>query len=558
MSKEEKKDLKTSSSPSDKLDNKNTAKNNQKWTEIHELKVLLLDKKLKVGGDKTHLIEELSKDEDFVQAEIPIGSIKMKLDNIKNLKSDKGLSHISKLNREVFDKYKDYSLEDLEKVIKEQSAQQLNKKDQTEKISGSKQKSEGQVSNSKKEAKKEAKEEAKSESGQEEAKKESKEGAKSESGQEEAKKEAKEEAKSESGQEEAKKEAKEGAKSESGQEEAKKEAKEGAKSESGQEEAKKESKEEAKSESGQEEAKKEAKEGAKSESGQEEAKKESKEEAKSESGQEEAKKEAKEEAKSESGQEEAKKEAKEGAKSESGQEEAKKESKEEAKSESGQEEAKKETKKSSKEPIKLNGLYAFKMSMTRFYNEKGESLPVTALKYESSFVSQIKTKEKDSYSAVQIAFKAQKNKRCTRPIIQHLKKAGFKEGARFIKEIKQDIIDNVQIGDELSIQSLEKGDLVKISSVSKGKGFTGVVKRWNFVGGRASHGSKAHRRTGSIGQGTQPGRVFPGRKMPGRHGFQKVSRLKVPVVEVLPDEGIIFVKGAVPGARNTLVSLQKV
>ena len=237
-------------------------------------------------------------------------------------------------------------------------------------------------------------------------------------------------------------------------------------------------------------------------------------------------------------------------------------SKKEVKNESSQKEdkkeAKEEAKKSSKEPIKLNGLYAFKMSMTRFYNEKGESLPVTALKYEPSFVSQIKTKEKDSYSAVQIAFKAQKNKRCTRPIIQHLKKAGFKEGARFIKEIKQDLIDNVQIGDELSIQSLEKGDLVKISSVSKGKGFTGVMKRWNFAGGWASHGSKAHRRTGSIGQCTQPGRVFPGRKMPGRHGFQKVSRLKVPVVEVLPDENIIFVKGAVPGARNTLVNLQKV
>ena len=216
-----------------------------------------------------------------------------------------------------------------------------------------------------------------------------------------------------------------------------------------------------------------------------------------------------------------------------------------------------ENKKTSKEPVKLNGLFAFKMSMTRFYNEKGESLPVTALKYEPSFVSQIKTEEKDSYSAVQVAFKAQKNKRCSKPVIQHLKPAGFKEGARFIKEIKQEIQDNIQVGDELSIHSLEKGDLVRISALSKGKGFTGVMKRWNFGGGRASHGSKAHRRTGSIGQHTKPGRVFPGRKMPGRHGFQKVSRLKVSVVEVLPEEGIIFVKGPVPGARNTLVSLQK-
>jgi len=226
-----------------------------------------------------------------------------------------------------------------------------------------------------------------------------------------------------------------------------------------------------------------------------------------------------------------------------------------SKTETPQEQSQKEETK--KPSLKLNGLYAFKISMTRFYNDKGVSLPVTALKYEPSYVSQIKTKEKDSYSAIQIAFKAQKNKRCSKPVIQNLKKAGFKEGARFIKEIRQDLPENVKVGDELSIESLEKGDLLKISAVSKGKGFTGVMKRWNFAGGRASHGSKSHRRTGSIGQCTQPGRVFPGRKMPGRHGFKKVSRLKVPVVEVLPEEGLIFVKGAVPGARNTLVSLQK-
>lgn len=210
-----------------------------------------------------------------------------------------------------------------------------------------------------------------------------------------------------------------------------------------------------------------------------------------------------------------------------------------------------------KEPVRLKGLFAFKMSMTHFYNDKGRSLPVTALKYEPSFVSQIKTEEKDSYSAVQTAFKAQKNKRCSKAVIQHLKRAGFKEGAGFIKEIKQTVPENIQVGDEISIHSIEKGDLVRVSSVSKGKGFTGVMKRWNFRGGRSSHGSKAHRRTGSIGQHTKPGRVFPGRKMPGHHGFQKVSLLKVPVVDVFPEEGIIFVKGPVPGARNTLVRLKK-
>ena len=214
-------------------------------------------------------------------------------------------------------------------------------------------------------------------------------------------------------------------------------------------------------------------------------------------------------------------------------------------------------KKENKGGIKLNGLFAFKMSMSHFYNEKGESIPVTALKYEPCFVSQIKSKEKESYSAVQVAFKAQKNKRCSKALIKHLAPAGFKEGARFVKEIRQEPPEGVKLGQELSIDSLQKGDLVKISALSKGRGFAGVMKRWNFRGGKASHGSKSHRRTGSIGQHTEPARVFPGRKMPGRYGFQKHSRSKVPVVDVLAEEGIIFIKGPVPGARNTLVSIQK-
>lgn len=207
--------------------------------------------------------------------------------------------------------------------------------------------------------------------------------------------------------------------------------------------------------------------------------------------------------------------------------------------------------------IELDGLFAFKMSMSTFYSEKGESIPVTALKYEPCRVSQIKTQEKESYNAVQLAFKAQKNKRCSKARITHLKPAGFKEGAQFVREIRQPLPEGIKLGQELSIESLKKGDLVKISSVSKGRGFAGVLKRWNFAGGKASHGSKSHRRIGSIGQHTEPARVMPGRKMPGQYGFKKVSRLKVPVVDVLPEEGIIFVKGAVPGARNTLVSLKK-
>lgn len=221
------------------------------------------------------------------------------------------------------------------------------------------------------------------------------------------------------------------------------------------------------------------------------------------------------------------------------------------------EKSKSEKKGQTKDTVKLEGLFAFKMSMTTFYNEKGERVPVTALKYEPCYISQIKNREKESYEAVQVAFKAQKNKRCSKALIGHLKPAGFKEGARFMKEIRQSLPEGVKPGQEISIESLKKGDLVKVSSLSKGRGFSGVMKKWNFAGGKASHGSKSHRRTGSIGQHTEPSRVMPGRKMPGQYGFKRVSRLKVPIVDVLPEEGMIFVKGPVPGARNTLVSLKK-
>ena len=221
----------------------------------------------------------------------------------------------------------------------------------------------------------------------------------------------------------------------------------------------------------------------------------------------------------------------------------------------------KEVKAKPKEPlrpqIKLSGLFAFKMEMTSFY-EKGKVLPVTALHYEPWRVSQVKTKEKEGYSAVQLACHPQKNQRCTKPLTGHLKPAGFQQGARYIRELRlEKAPDDIQVGHELSIESLKKGDIVKIFGLSKGRGFAGVMKRWGFRGGKASHGSKSHRRPGSIGQHTEPSRVFAGRKMPGHYGHEKVCLKNVKIVDVLPEENLIFVKGAVPGSRNTLVTLTK-
>ena len=211
----------------------------------------------------------------------------------------------------------------------------------------------------------------------------------------------------------------------------------------------------------------------------------------------------------------------------------------------------------SAEQIKLSGLYAFKLGMSSIYDEKGRFTPVTLLQFKPWFVSQIKTQKKEGYSSVQVACKAQKNKRVSKPLIKHLTPAGFKEGAAYIKEVRQDSTENIKLGQEVSINSLEKGDIVRLTGVSKGHGFAGVVKRWNFKGGPASHGSTTHRSSGSIGNRTEPARVMPGKKMAGHYGVEQMSIRNVKVMDVVSDEKLIIVKGAVPGARNSLVYLHK-
>lgn len=210
------------------------------------------------------------------------------------------------------------------------------------------------------------------------------------------------------------------------------------------------------------------------------------------------------------------------------------------------------------EGIKLNGLFAFKEGMATVYNEKGETVPVTVLRYESWRVSQIKTQEKDGYTAVQLAAVPKKAKNASTAEVNHLKSAGFESGARYVKELRSDSLpDGLKLGDALSIDTLAKGDVVKVTSTSKGHGFQGSVRRWNFNGGPATHGSKFHRRPGSSGNRTWPGRVMPGKKFPGHWGDETITVKNVVVVDVIASEGVVLVKGPVPGSKNTLVKLVK-
>jgi large subunit ribosomal protein L3 len=220
-------------------------------------------------------------------------------------------------------------------------------------------------------------------------------------------------------------------------------------------------------------------------------------------------------------------------------------------------EAQTETQTPSAEGVKLNGLFAFKEGMATVYNDKGEAVPVTVLRYETWKVSQIKTQEKDGYTAVQLAAVPKKSKNASGAETQHLKAAGYESGAQYVRELRTDVPADLKLGDALSIDSLAKGDVVKITSTSKGRGFQGSVRRWNFAGGPATHGSKFHRRPGSSGNRTWPGRVMPGKKFPGHWGDETVTVKNVVVVDVIPAEGVVLVKGPVPGSKNTLVKLVK-
>jgi large subunit ribosomal protein L3 len=206
--------------------------------------------------------------------------------------------------------------------------------------------------------------------------------------------------------------------------------------------------------------------------------------------------------------------------------------------------------------VKLNGLFAFKEGMATVFNEQGEAVPVTVLRYEPWVVAQVKTKNSDGYDAVQIACRPSKAKNGSKALKGHAKSAGFENGAQLSREIRLEApVADAAVGVQVSIDSLKKGDVVKITGRSKGHGFAGSVKRWNFAGGPASHGSKFHRRPGSVGNRTWPGRVMPGKRFPGHYGDEAITVKNVEIVEVLQSEGVVMVKGPVPGARNSLVKL---
>jgi large subunit ribosomal protein L3 len=197
------------------------------------------------------------------------------------------------------------------------------------------------------------------------------------------------------------------------------------------------------------------------------------------------------------------------------------------------------------------GIIGKKVGMTRVFNESGESVPVTVINIEPNVVAQVKTVETDGYNAVQITTGGRKASKVNAPAAGHYKKAGVEAGA-ITREFRTD--EQFNAGDTLPIDMFEIGQKVRVTGTSKGKGFQGVIKRYNFAMQDATHGnSLSHRAPGSIGQCQTPGRVFKGKKMSGHMGAEQVTTKNLEVVRVDQENSLILIKGAVPGAKTGTV-----
>ena len=201
-------------------------------------------------------------------------------------------------------------------------------------------------------------------------------------------------------------------------------------------------------------------------------------------------------------------------------------------------------------------LLGTKIGMTQIFNNQGSAIPVTVLQVGPCFITQIKTIKSDGYNAIQIGYLEVPTKNLSKAELGHLKKTGIR-ALRYLKEYKVDSCDNFELGQNINVNELKIGDLIDISGKSIGKGFTGYQKRHHFSRGPMSHGSKNHRQPGSIGAGTTPGRVFPGKKMAGRMGGNKVTVKNLKIIDIHTEQNFVIVKGSVPGKPGSTISIKK-
>jgi len=205
----------------------------------------------------------------------------------------------------------------------------------------------------------------------------------------------------------------------------------------------------------------------------------------------------------------------------------------------------------------MAGLIGRKIGMTQIFGETGAAVPVTVIEAGPCPVTQVKTRDTDGYDAVQIAFGTKKPTRSPRAELGHAKKAGLEYAPRTLREIRLGGSTSYEIGQSLTVEQFAAGDKVKVVGTTKGRGFQGVVKRHGFRGRPASHGHPKKRNPGTLGPGTNPSRVIKGKKMPGRMGDHQHTARNVRVERIDTERNLIFVRGPVPGARNSLVVIRK-
>ena len=201
------------------------------------------------------------------------------------------------------------------------------------------------------------------------------------------------------------------------------------------------------------------------------------------------------------------------------------------------------------------GIIGKKIGMTQIFDEKGNVVPVTVIEATPNVVAQVKTVETDGYNSIQLGYEEVKDKHINKPEKGHFTKAGL-AAKKHLREFRVEDVENYKVGDEVKADIFEAGEKIDVQGTTKGKGFQGVIKRHGQHRGPMGHGSMYHRRPGSMGPTSTPGRVFKGKKLPGHMGVQTITIQNLEVVRVDLDKNVLLVKGSVPGAKGAILKIK--
>jgi large subunit ribosomal protein L3 len=205
----------------------------------------------------------------------------------------------------------------------------------------------------------------------------------------------------------------------------------------------------------------------------------------------------------------------------------------------------------------MAGIIGRKLGMTQIFSDVGAAVPVTVIEAGPCPVTQVRNGDQDGHQSLQLGFGALKQERATRAELGHAQKAGLEYAPRTLKEFRVESVEGYEVGQELKVDQFEAGDRIRVTGTTKGRGFQGVVKRYGFSGRPASHGHPRKRNPGSLGPGTNPSRVIKGKKMPGQMGAAQQTVRNLRVERVDTERNLIYIRGAVPGSRNSLVFIRK-